>query len=69
MARSTCLIIRPVHARYRRRVLASLTRCAHPGVLTRSPAAFVAWVLVRSVQVAQAPQSWPLAGIVVAGWP
>jgi amino acid transporter len=52
---------------YRRRVLAGPARAVTLGVLPLGAAAFLGWILVRSVQTAPAPQNWSLAGVLVLG--
>jgi amino acid transporter len=52
---------------YRRRVLASARDALTLGVLPLAAAAFLAWILARSLQAASASQAWSLAAIVVAG--
>ncbi|MGH3272895.1 MAG: APC family permease [Streptosporangiaceae bacterium] len=54
-------------AYYRRRVLASPRDAVTLGVLPVAAAAFLAWIIARSVQAAPASQDWSLAGIVVLG--
>ena len=54
-------------AYYRRRILASPVDAVTLGVLPLGAAAFLTWVLVRSVQTAPASQNWSLAGVIAAG--
>jgi hypothetical protein len=52
---------------YRRRVLASPLDALTVGVLPLAAAAFLVWLLAKSVQAALAAQLWSLAGILVTG--
>jgi amino acid transporter len=52
---------------YRRRVLASPTDALTLAILPVAAAAFLAWLLARSLQAAPAPQLWSLGAIVAAG--
>jgi len=54
-------------AYYRRRVLARARDFVVLGLLPLGAACFLGWMLVRSLQAAQAPQVWSLAAIVIAG--
>ena len=52
---------------YRRRILASPVDAVTLGVLPLGAAAFLTWVLARSIQTAPASQNWSLAGVLAAG--
>jgi hypothetical protein len=52
---------------YRHRVLSSPAQAITLGVLPAAAAAFLGWVLVRSVQTAPAPQNWSLLGVLATG--
>jgi hypothetical protein len=52
---------------YRCRILASLADALTAGILSLTAAAFLAWVMVKSVQAAPASRNWSLAGILIAG--
>ena len=52
---------------YRRRVLTSAWDALILGILPAAAAAFLAWIVARSLQSAPAPQIWSLAGIAAAG--
>jgi amino acid transporter len=52
---------------YRRRVLAGVWDALVLGVLPLAAAAFLVWVIAKSVQAAPAGQVWSLAGILIAG--
>jgi amino acid transporter len=52
---------------YRRRVLASAWDAVVLGILPLAAAAFLVWVIARSVQTAPAAQNWSLASIVAIG--
>jgi hypothetical protein len=52
---------------YRRWVLARPVEVVTLGVLPLGAAAFLGWILVRSVQTAPAPQNWSLASVLVVG--
>ena len=52
---------------YRRRILASPLDAVTIGLLPLAAAAFLGWLLVKSVQAAPAAQVWSLGGILVAG--
>jgi amino acid transporter len=52
---------------YRRRVISSPADAVTLGILPLAAAGFLGWVLVKSVQDAQAPQNWSLAGILLTG--
>jgi hypothetical protein len=54
-------------AYYRRRILSGLADAVTVGVLPLAAAAFLAWVVVKSVQAAPASQNWSLAGVLMAG--
>ena len=54
-------------AYYRRRILASPLDALTLGLLPLAAAAFLAWVLAKSVQSAPPPQNWSLAGVLVTG--
>jgi amino acid transporter len=54
-------------AYYRRRVLSSLADAITVGMLPLAAAAFLGWVVVKSVQTAPASQNWSLAGVLSAG--
>jgi amino acid transporter len=52
---------------YRRRVLRSARDALMLGILPLAAAAFLGWVLAKSLQSAPAPQRWSLTAIVAAG--
>jgi amino acid transporter len=52
---------------YRRRILTSPVDALTLGLLPLAAAAFLAWVLVKSIQTAPASQNWSLVGILAAG--
>ncbi|MGO9163766.1 MAG: APC family permease [Streptosporangiaceae bacterium] len=52
---------------YRRRIFARPWAALTLGILPLSAAAFLGWVIVRSVQAAPAAQNWSLAGVTGAG--
>ncbi len=52
---------------YRRRVIASAWNAVILGLLPFAAAAFLTWVLVKSMLSASAPQNWALAGTFVVG--
>jgi len=52
---------------YRRRVLTRPWDTIVLGVLPIAAAAFLTWVLVKSIQSAPASQNWSLAGVLAAG--
>jgi amino acid transporter len=52
---------------YRRRILAGAWEALVLGVLPLAAAAFLVWIIAKSVQAAPAGQLWSLAGIVMAG--
>jgi amino acid transporter len=54
-------------AYYRRRIFASALDALILGVLPLAAAAFLCWILVRSLLLAPASQTWSMAGIVGAG--
>ncbi len=54
-------------AYYRRRILTGVVNALTLGILPLAAAAFLAWVLLRSVQTAPAPQNWSLIGVLAAG--
>jgi amino acid transporter len=54
-------------AYYRRRVVSSVLDAVILGVLPLAAAAFLGWIIVKSVQGEPASQRWALAGIVAAG--
>jgi len=54
-------------AYYRRRILASPVDAITLGVLPLAAAAFLGWVLARSVLTAPASQNWSLVGVLVTG--
>jgi amino acid transporter len=54
-------------AYYRRRILGNARDFLILGLLPFGAAAFLGWIVARSVQGAPAPQVWSLAGIVAAG--
>jgi amino acid transporter len=52
---------------YRRRIFSSALDAITIGLLPLASAAFLAWMVVKSLLNAPAPQNWTLLGIVVAG--
>jgi amino acid transporter len=52
---------------YRRRVFTSAWDALILGILPIAAAAFLAWIIVKSVQTAPASQVWSLTGVVVVG--
>ncbi|MGI8450124.1 MAG: hypothetical protein ACR2MP_23695 [Streptosporangiaceae bacterium] len=52
---------------YRRRVLAGAGDAIVPGILPVAAAAFLAWIIIRSLQAAPASQIWSLIGVVLLG--
>jgi hypothetical protein len=52
---------------YRRRVFSNAWDALLVGVLPFGGAAFLAWIIVKSVQAAPGSQRWSLAGIVGVG--
>jgi amino acid transporter len=52
---------------YRRRVFSRPRDALTLGILPLAAAAFLGWVIVRSVQAAPAAQNWSLAGVLIAG--
>ncbi len=54
-------------AYYRRRIITSAWDFIVLGVLPTAAAAFLGWVLVRSIQTAPASQNWSLLGVLIAG--
>jgi L-asparagine transporter-like permease len=52
---------------YRRRVLAGFGDAIVLGVLPVAAVAFLAWIIVRSLQAAPASQIWSLVGVVLLG--
>ena len=52
---------------YRRRLTANVWDAVALGVLPLAAAAFLGWILVKSLLAAPAAQLWSLAGIVIAG--
>jgi amino acid transporter len=54
-------------AYYRRRILSSPMDALTLGILPLGAAAFLGWVLVKSIQTALPSQNWSLLGIVVVG--
>ena len=52
---------------YRRRVLSGARDFLILGVLPLGAAAFLGWMLTKTLQAASAPQKWSLAGIVGLG--
>ena len=52
---------------YRRRVFSSLWDTIVLGILPLGAAAFLAWVLIRSIIAAPNTQKWSLVGIIVLG--
>ena len=54
-------------AYYRRRIFSSALDALILGVLPLAAAAFLGWILVKSLLVAPASQTWSMAGIIGAG--
>jgi amino acid transporter len=54
-------------AYYRRRILAGIADAITLGILPLGAAAFLTWVLVRSIQAAPASQNWSLLGVLLMG--
>jgi amino acid transporter len=54
-------------AYYRRRILTSPTDTLTLGILPLAAAAFLGWVLVKSIQTAPPSQNWSLLGILIVG--
>jgi amino acid transporter len=54
-------------AYYRRRVLTSAWDALILGILPLAAAAFLGWIVARSLQAAPAPQIWSLTGTIAAG--
>jgi amino acid transporter len=52
---------------YRRRLTAGVWNAVVLGVLPLAAAGFLAWILVKSLLAAPAPELWSLAGIIIAG--
>jgi len=52
---------------YRRRVFTGVWDAVTLGILPVAAAAFLAWIVVKSLKVAPAPQIWSLVGVVVVG--
>jgi amino acid transporter len=54
-------------AYYRRRIFSSALDALILGVLPLAAAAFLSWILVRSLMLAPAPQTWSMVGIICVG--
>jgi amino acid transporter len=52
---------------YRRRIFSTPLDAVILGILPLAAAAFLGWILVRSLMLAPAPQRWSMAGIVGVG--
>jgi amino acid transporter len=52
---------------FRRRIFSNVADLVLVGILPLGAAAFLVWLLVKSLLVAPAPQLWSVAGVVIAG--